>query len=99
MAEFNALLQELLVGTEIQTSDLESARTREKVVRCIRYKRKDRTLVVKPPGRVKMLMDLLSSWVNITQGVAGTSEGKGGDAEEVQGSTRVLPGMEPAVDI
>ena len=41
VAEFNALLQESLVGTEIQTEGLVSARTRESVARGIRYRKKD----------------------------------------------------------
>ena len=68
MAEFNALLQESFVGTEIQTEGLKTARTREAIARGIRYRRKNATLAVKPPGRVMILMYLLSPWVNITYG-------------------------------
>ena len=68
MAEFNALIQEALVGTEIQTTGLASARTREAVARGIRYRRKDGTLALSPPGRVMMLTELVSPWANITYG-------------------------------
>ena len=53
-AEFNALLQEFLVGTEIQMGSLVSARTKEAVVRRICYRRKNGTLALSPPGRVMM---------------------------------------------
>ena len=54
------------MGTEIQTTGLASARTREAVARGIRYRRKDRTLALSPPGRVMMLTELVSPWANIT---------------------------------
>ena len=62
VVEFNALLMELLVGTEIQAKDLASARMRVEIASCICYRRRDRTLAEKPPGRVQLLMDLLSPW-------------------------------------
>ena len=68
MAEFNALIQEALVGTEIQTEGLASALTREAVARGICYRGKDGTLALSPPGRVMMLTKLVSPWVNITYG-------------------------------
>ena len=68
MAEFNALLQESLVGTEILTGSLVSACIREAVARGIRYRKKDETLALSPPGRVMMLMGLVSPWANITYG-------------------------------
>ena len=63
VAEFNAIVQEALVGTEIQTGSLSSARTREAEARGIRYIRKDRTLA--PPSRVMMLIELVSPWANL----------------------------------
>ena len=66
VTEVNALLKESLIGTEIQTAGLTSAQTREAVARGIRYRKKDGTLAISPPGRVMMLMDLVSPWVNIT---------------------------------
>ena len=68
MAEFNALIQEALVGTEIQRGGLASAQTREAVARGIRYRRKGGTLALSPPGRVMMLTELVSPWANITYG-------------------------------
>ena len=63
VAEFNALLS--LIGMD---SGLTSAWTREAVARGIRYRMKDGTLAISPPGRVMMLMDLVSPWANISHG-------------------------------
>ena len=68
VAEFNTIIQEALVGTEIQTGSLSSARTRYAVASCIRYRRRDRTLAPSPPGRVMKLIELVSPWANITYG-------------------------------
>ena len=77
VAEFNAPLQESLVGTEIQTGGLASAQRREAVARGIRYRRKDGTLALSPPGRVMMLMGLVSPWGILPTGAADTC-GKSG---------------------
>ena len=68
VAEFNAIIQEALVGTEIQTGNLSSAQTREAVARCIRYGKRDGTLALSPPSRVMTLIKLVSPWANITYG-------------------------------
>ena len=68
VAEFNAIIQEALVGTEIQTGSLSSARTREAVARCIPYRRRDGTLALSPPSRVMTLIELVSPWANVTYG-------------------------------
>ena len=68
VAEFNAIIQEALVGTEIQTGSLSSARTREAVASCIRYRRKNGTLALSPPSRVMKLIELVSPWANVTYG-------------------------------
>ena len=72
VAEFNAIVQEALVGTEIQTGSLSSARTREAVERGIRHKRKDRTLALSQPSRVMMLIELVSPGRTYPTGAAGT---------------------------
>ena len=48
IADFNALLMESLIRTEIQSKDLASAGTREAIAKCIRCRRRDRTLAEKP---------------------------------------------------
>ena len=68
VAEFNAIIQEALVGTEIQKGNLSSARTREAVGSCICYRRRDGTLALSPPSRVIKLVELVSPWANITYG-------------------------------
>ena len=68
VAEFNAIIQEALVGTEIQTGSLSSARTREAVGSCIRYRRRNGTLALSPPSRVMKLIELVSPWANVTYG-------------------------------
>ena len=83
VAEFNALLQESLVGTEIQTGGLTPARTREAAARCICYRKNNGTFALSPPGRVMMIMGLDHHLWELQ--VSGG--GQGGDIEEVLSPT------------
>ena len=66
MAEFNALLQEVLVGTELLMDEVKTAETREAVVGAIRCRKSNGTLANAPPSRVMILTDLMSKWANVT---------------------------------
>ena len=74
VAEFNALLQEALVGTELLTDEVKKAKTREALAGEIRYRKSNGALANAPPGRVMILTDLMSRWANITYGDVGTFE-------------------------
>ena len=65
---FNNLLVTLLMGTEISSSSLAAVYTREDIVRSIRYNHSDKVISKRPPGRVELLVSLLSPWANITFG-------------------------------
>ena len=95
VAEFNALLQEFLVGTEIQTGGLASAQTREAVARG----KKDGTLALSPPGRVMMLMGLVSLGEHHLRGMQVSEGSQGGDTAEVLSSSRVFRGAEPTLHL
>ena len=60
VAELNNMLLESLIGTEIHTTALVSARTREDIAKCIRYRRGSGALSSGPPSRVELLVSLLS---------------------------------------
>ena len=62
--EFNTLILEALVGTEVDSVALASAFTREKIVGSIRYRTKTGAQSPGPPSRVELLISLLSPWVN-----------------------------------
>ena len=68
MAEFNSVLQEALVGTELLIDEVKTAETREAVAGAIRYRKSNGALANAPPSRVMILTDLMSKWANITYG-------------------------------
>ena len=68
VAEFNAFLQEALVGTELLMDEVKTAETREAVVGAIRYRKNNGALANVPPSRVMILTELMSKWANVTYG-------------------------------
>ena len=51
VAEFNILLVEALAGAEIQTGPLSSARSREDVEKCIRFRTETGAISIGPPSQ------------------------------------------------
>ena len=68
VAEFNVLLQEVLVGMELLMDEVKTAETREAVVGAIRYRKNNGALSNAPPSRVMIPKDLMSKWAIITYG-------------------------------
>ena len=48
---------------------ISQARTREELLRCLRYRRSSGTLSEGPPARVELLEEMLSPWASVTYGV------------------------------
>ena len=65
---FSTFILESLVGTELHPTEINRARTREELLRCLRYRRSSGTLSERPPARVELLEEMLSPWASVTYG-------------------------------
>ena len=65
---FNVLIIEALVGTELHQNVLDTASTRETLLKSLRYRLGNGELSDTPPARVELLVELLSPWPNVTYG-------------------------------
>ena len=65
---FNHLVIEALIGTELYQNALDTASTRETLLRSLRYRLKNGDLSDRPPARVELLVEILSPWPSITYG-------------------------------
>ena len=65
---FSTFILESLVGTEPHPAAISHARTREELLRCLRYWRSSGTLSEAPPARVELLEEMLSPWASVTYG-------------------------------
>ena len=68
IAVFNTLLVEALVGMEIQTDPLLSARSREDEAKCIHYRTATGAVSIGPSSTVEVLIRLFSPWLSISYG-------------------------------
>ena len=65
---FSVFILESLVGTEPHPTVLSQARTREELLRSLRYRRSSGALSERPPARVELLEEMLSPWASVTYG-------------------------------
>ena len=65
---FSVFVLESLVGTEPHPTALSQARTREELLRSLRYRRSCGTLSERPPTRMELLEEMLSPWASVTYG-------------------------------
>ena len=56
------------MGTEPHPAAINHARTREELLRCLRYRRSSGALSEGPPARVELLEEMLSPWASVTYG-------------------------------